>query len=108
MSTPAVQRDATEKAARALYALLDLSKALSSEIDVAKLLDVIVEKASAVVEAERTRIVLYDDTAADINRNLINTGAILSAPVFDSHGKILGVIESSNKMTRTGFDAHDE
>lgn len=109
MSAEAVQRDTTEKAARALYALLDLSKALSSEFDLDKLLAVIVEKASAVVEAERTRIVLYDDdSAVDVSRELTNSGTVLSAPVLDSHGKLLGVIESSNKINRSTFDAHDE
>src|ERR1700674_972814 len=41
------------RAGRALFALLDLSKALSSEVDLDALLRVIVEKASNVVEAER-------------------------------------------------------
>ena len=99
---------AAEKAARALYALLDLSKALSSEIDLQKLLDIIVEKASAVVEAERTKIVLYDDEEALQPRAMTNTGVLLSAPVIDSHGKLLGVIESANKVENGRFDAHDE
>src|SRR5207249_3413342 len=92
MTSPAmsVRGDlATEKVARALYALLDLSKALSSEFDVDKLLEVIVEKASDVVDAESTDIVLSGgDTPS-----LTNSGKILRAPVLDSHGNLLGVIE---------------
>lgn len=50
----------SSKASRSLYALLDLSKALSSVVDLDDLLTAIVEKASAVVEAERTSIFIYD------------------------------------------------
>lgn len=49
-----------DKMARALVALLDLSKALSSEVDLDSLLRVIVENASEVVEADRTSIYIYD------------------------------------------------
>jgi len=111
MTSPALSARsnvATEKAARALYALLDLSKALSSEIDLHKLLDIIEEKASGVVEAERTTIVLHDDAGTDQARTLKNTGALLSAPIIDSHGNLLGVIESVNKLSQGSFDAHDE
>lgn len=45
---------------RALSALLELSKSLGSEIDLDALLEVIVEDASAVVDAERTSIFVYD------------------------------------------------
>lgn len=45
---------------RALVALLELSKALGSEVDLDALLKVIVENASAVVDAERTSIFVYD------------------------------------------------
>lgn len=110
MTIPAVSARsdvATEKAARALYALLDLSKALSSEFDLEKLLEVIVEKASAVVEAENTRIVLYDHEPEE-KRGITNSGTVLSAPIIDSHGKLLGLIESTNKTTHANFDAHDE
>ena len=162
MTTPAVQpsmREAvdSEKAARALFALLDLSKALSSVVDVDDLLAVIVEKASAVVEAERTSIFVYDaerdrlwsrvaqgvknvtiempmgsGIVGDVakTRTLLNiedayddrrfsaetdrrtgfrTRAILCAPVADSKGKLLGVIESINKSGGAAhFDQQDE
>lgn len=111
MTTPAVQRDTSARSDVALYALLELSKALSSEFNLDKLLAVIVEKASAVVEAERTRILLYDDdepAPADVDRNLVNTGSVLRAPVIDSHGNVLGMIESVNKTTHATFDTHDE
>lgn len=49
-----------EKTGRALFALLELSKALSSEIDLDSLLHVIVENASDVVDADRTSIFVYD------------------------------------------------
>ena len=45
---------------RALFALLELSKALGSEVDLDSLLGVIVENASSVVDAERTSIFVYD------------------------------------------------
>jgi sigma-B regulation protein RsbU (phosphoserine phosphatase) len=108
MGSPAVHRDTSARSDVALYALLELSKALSSEFNLDKLLAVIVEKASAVVEAERTQIVLHDEVPADADRNLTNNGTILRAPVIDSHGKILGIIESVNKTTQSSFDAHDE
>ncbi len=51
---------ANDRTSRALFALLDLSKALGSQIDLDALLNVTVEKASAVVEAERTSIYVFD------------------------------------------------
>ena len=89
--------------ARALHALLDLSKALSAEVDLGSVLDVVGEKASAVVEAERTTISLSDHV-----RKLSNTGSTLSAPVIDSTGMIVGVIESINKKSGARFDSADE
>lgn len=50
----------SDRTARALFALLDLSKALGSQIDLDALLMVTIEKASAVVEAERTSIFVFD------------------------------------------------
>ncbi|HXI11193.1 MAG TPA: SpoIIE family protein phosphatase [Thermoanaerobaculia bacterium] len=144
------------KNSRALYALLELSKALSSEVDLDDLLRVIVEKASSVMEAERTSIFVFDvlqnrlwtrvaqglgDTkielavgsgvAGDVARTLAlsniedayldprfnpesdrrtgyRTRSILSAPVLDSHGNLLGVIQSVNKTTARTFDSEDE
>lgn len=55
-----VETPAADRTARALFALLDLSKALGSQIDLDALLSVTVEKASAVVEAERTSIYVFD------------------------------------------------
>jgi sigma-B regulation protein RsbU (phosphoserine phosphatase) len=49
-----------DRMARALFALLELSKALGSEVDLDALLRVIVENASSVVDAERTSIFVYD------------------------------------------------
>ena len=66
MSKPVVHpsdaavREDSARVARALYALLDLSKALSSEVDLGHLLTVIAEKAPSVIDAERTRMLLYD------------------------------------------------
>lgn len=143
------------KMARALYALLELSKAMSSEVDLDELLSTIVEEASSVVEAERTSIFIYDEerdrlwtrvaqgmgsrtielpmgtgVAGDVAKTLhltniddpyadprfnpawdresgFRTRSILSAPVLDSGGKLLGVIQSINK-TSGRFDAQDE
>jgi serine phosphatase RsbU (regulator of sigma subunit) len=147
---------AGDRMSRALYALLELSKSLSSEIDLDDLLAVIVEKASSVVEAERTSIFVYDSAldrlwtivaqgmgtatielpmglgvAGDVARTLkltnipdayqdarfspesdqrtgFRTLSLLCAPVLDSAGKLLGVIESVNKKTGEVFDARDE
>jgi len=144
------------KNSRALYALLELSKALSSEVDLDDLLRVIVEKASSVVDAERTSIFVFDvlqnrlwtrvaqglgntkielavgsGVAGDVARTLAlsniadayldprfnpesdrrtgyRTRSILSAPVLDSHGNLLGVIQSVNKTTTRTFDSEDE
>jgi sigma-B regulation protein RsbU (phosphoserine phosphatase) len=108
MGTPAAQREASARSDVALYALLELSKALSSEFDLDKLLAIIVEKASAVVEAERTRIILDDELPENPDRHLTNDGKTLRAPVIDSRGNLLGILESVNKTTQAGFDAHDE
>ena len=106
MTTPAVQRHPSARSDVPLYALLELSKALSSEFNLDRLLAVIVEKASAVVEAESTRVVLEVPAGAD--RNLTNSGTLLRAPIIDSRGNLLGIIESTNKKTKSSFDAHDE
>jgi sigma-B regulation protein RsbU (phosphoserine phosphatase) len=121
-----------DKAARALYALLELSKALSSEVDLGHILSVVAEKASEVVEAEHSTLYVFDPArgrfwsreGADIavgtglvgevaaSRALINTAvpgrSILAAPVIDSKGALLGVIESAGKKTASRFDKHDE
>jgi len=149
------ETETTSRVARALYALLDLSKALGSEIDLDALLGVILEKASSVVEAERTSIFVFDQernllwtrlaqglgtttielpigsgVAGDVARTqkLANiadaysdarfnaesdlrtgfrTRSILAAPVLSSTGRLLGVVESVNKMNADRFDAHD-
>jgi len=157
MTNPVVHQrdttpDETARAARALYALLDLSKALSSQVDLEQLLDIIVQKASSVIDAERTRIFLYDPerqilwtrtgqgSAAERTEIPIGSGvagyvaatlqlanitdaprdprfraesgrlagSILSSPVLDSKGKLLGIIESVNKTTASRFDEQDE
>ncbi len=58
-----------DRTARALFALLDLSKALGSQIDLDALLRVTIEKASAVVDAERTSIFIFDP-----DRQVLRTG----------------------------------
>jgi sigma-B regulation protein RsbU (phosphoserine phosphatase) len=125
MSTPVVHREDepagtdvdTDKAARALYALLELSKSLSIQLDVDQLMTVISDKASAVVDAEQTRVIVWDSSPepppgvpgeAAKSLKLINTGSTLCAPVLDSKGKLLGVIESLNKTGGRQFDKHDE
>ncbi len=91
MTSPAVSARsdiATEKAARALYALLDLSKALGSEFNLDKLVEIIAEKGSAVVEAETMRVVFDEHESTD----LTNCGGIVRVPILNSHGKVLGVV----------------
>ena len=148
--------DATSKMGRALLALLELSKSLSSEVDLDDLLIVITEKASSVVEADRTSIFIYDPlvdrlwsrvaqglgtatiemragsgVAGDVARSLqltnipdaysdprfnpesdrrtgYRTRSMLSAPILDAAGRLLGVIQSVNKTSAPAFDAEDE
>src|SRR5690348_9898524 len=50
-----------EREMRNLTALLEVSKALSSEVQLDTLLQVIVQKTLAVMEAERTTLFLYDE-----------------------------------------------
>jgi serine phosphatase RsbU (regulator of sigma subunit) len=127
------------KAARALYALLEMSKALSFEVNLEHLLNVIVDHASAVIDAERTLIFVYDPAGerlwstvakgletttievalgaglvGDVAKtmqlsNVVDGGQpMLCAPVVDSKGKLLGVIQSVNKTTGSRFDQQDE
>lgn len=151
----ATETATTSRVAGALYALLDLSKALGSEIDLDALLGVILEKASSVVDAERTSIFVFDQernllwtrlaqglgtttielplgsgVAGDVARTLrianiadayadarfnadsdgrtgFRTRSILAAPVLSSTGRLLGVLESVNKVNADRFDAHD-
>ena len=98
-----------DRMARALYALLDLSKALGSELDLSALRTVITEKASAVVDAERTRFFAPDELPPGLPTDrLVNGGASMSAPIFDSAGELLGVVESTSKTRGGQFDADDE
>ncbi len=128
--------EAIARTERALYALLELSKALSSEVDLDSLLAVIVEKASSVVEAERTNIYVFDEArqifwsrigaktfeipvgsgvagSVASTRKVVNIvgsdpRSILAAPIVDSAGNLLGVLESVNKTTADRFDESDE
>lgn len=141
--------------ARSLWALLDLSKALGSRVDLDSLLSVILEKASAVVEAERTSFFVVDEArdilwtrvaqglgsarieiprnsgiagyvartlqAANIadayadplfnpdadRRTGFRTRSVLAAPVTNSAGALVGVVQSINKINGDRFDDHD-
>ena len=98
-----------DRTARALYALLDLSKALGSELDLSALRTVIIEKASAVVGAQRTRFYSPDELTPLLRTDrLTNTGSTIAAPILDSTGGLLGVVESTNKTDGGHFDADDE
>src|SRR6266566_9031666 len=83
----------SDKAARALYALLELSKALGSVVDLDQLRKVIAEKAPAVVDAERINLSFHEVT-----------GGGKSTPVVDSKGKTIAVLECIGGP----FDAQDE
>ena len=98
-------KNMVETAAHALYALLDLSKALSSEVDISSLVSVIEQKASAVLNADSTSMTVLDDGQAPPERTIVRSGDRLTAPVIDSSGKILGVLES---IKRGGFDRDGE
>ncbi len=147
---------ASDRTSRSLLALLELSKALQSEVDLDSLLGVIVENASAVVDAERTSIFVFDSArgvlwtrfaqglgstrielergqgvAGDVARTLATTNitdaytdprfnpesdrrtgfrthSVLAAPILDSAGRLLGVVQSVNKVSADRFDSHDE
>ena len=145
-----------EKTTGTLYDLLELSKALSSEVELDSLLNVIVAKASAVIGAERTSIFVYDaesqrlwtrvaqglesqrielslgsgiagsvaatmkiDNIADpyhdprfnpdVDRETgYRTRSLLCAPIVDTQGQLLGVLEGINKRSADRFDSEDE
>ena len=153
MAQPA---SASDRTARSLLALLELSKALQSQFDLDALLGVIVENASAVVDAQRTSIFVYDSSrdvlwtrfaqglgaerieiprgsgvAGDVARTLrvaniadaytdprfnpesdrrtgFRTHSVIAAPILDSSGRLLGVVQSVNKVSADRFDAQDE
>jgi len=146
----------TTKTIRALSALLDLTRAMSSAVELDTLLDVIVQNASPVVEADRTTIFVYDaksgrlwsraapgsgtstievpfesglvghvartleviniaDAYADqrfnpgFDRSIgYRTRSVLCAPILSGDGRLLGVIQSTNKTTAVAFEPHDE
>jgi hypothetical protein len=95
---------------RALYAMLELSKALSAEVDVDALVAAVEEKASPIVDAETTSIVLLEpeqqiDPGVIANvarsRSTVNTGSI--------HGqrrRCASNASASRRSTRTGRGWH--
>lgn len=145
-----------DRGARALGALLEVTRKMNSEVDLDDLLETIVRHASTVVEADRTTIFIYDHDrsslwsrvaqgltsgtielqmgsgiAGDVARTLqltnvvdayadprfnrevdsrtgYHTRSILCAPIIDSSGRLLGVIQSVNKVTADRFDEYDE
>src|SRR5438309_1466274 len=82
----------SDKAARALYALLELSKALSSVVDLDQLRKVVAEKAPAVVDAERITLSFHEPSGGK------------STPVIDSKGNTIAILE----CTCQSLDEHDE
>ncbi|HSN67775.1 MAG TPA: GAF domain-containing protein, partial [Thermoanaerobaculia bacterium] len=71
------------RVARSLYALLELSKAMSSEMDLDSLLAVVVEKASSVIDAERTSDFECDASTGPLSRRIAQGigGAVITVPV---------------------------
>ncbi|MBF0608883.1 MAG: SpoIIE family protein phosphatase [Candidatus Magnetobacterium sp. LHC-1] len=53
-----------------LYALLELSRAIGFEIEIENLLDVIVQKTTDVMDAERTTLFLYDDSRNELKSRI--------------------------------------
>ncbi|KJU87088.1 stage II sporulation protein E [Candidatus Magnetobacterium bavaricum] len=53
-----------------LYGLLELSRAIGVEIEIENLLDVIVEKTTDVMDAERTTLFLYDDSRNELKSRI--------------------------------------
>jgi len=82
----------SDKAARALYALLELSKALSSVVDLDQLRKVVAEKAPAVVDAERITLSFQEVAGGKFT------------PVVDSKGTTIAVLESTGRK----FDEQNE
>lgn len=89
---------AIERELRNLNAILAVSKALSSEVQLDNLLQVIVQKTLEVMEAERTSIFLYNE----------GRQALLCLPLLRSNGKLIGVIQVLNKNSGGVFDERDE
>jgi phosphoserine phosphatase RsbU/P len=94
--------DSEPRTARALYALLDLAKALSSAVEIDALMRVIEEKAPAVVDAERTTVSLSDG-----GREIVNSGSVLTAPIISSSGDVVGIVQSEKRQGER-FDESDE
>lgn len=71
------------RVARSLYALLELSKAMSSEMDLDSLLAVVVEKASTVIDAERTSVFVCDGSSATLSSRIAQGvgGSVITVPV---------------------------
>ena len=114
-----------DRSARALHALLDLSKSLGSEVDLDALLAVIAEKAPPVVDAASTSVFVYDagramlwsrddqdvtPLAAEVVRTMraANRGTALAVPILDSTENLLGVLESRARHEDSPFGAEDE
>lgn len=98
------------RTARALYALLELSKSLSAQVQLDGLLRTVEEAVPPIVHADSARLVLVEEEESDpaIPRALVNRGSTLVAPLTDSAGRIRGVIECSRDSGSERFDAGAE
>jgi sigma-B regulation protein RsbU (phosphoserine phosphatase) len=85
----------------ALHALLDLSKALSAEVDLSSLISVVEEKASAVIGADRTTLTMVEGDAPQ----LAGSRDRLVMPVTTAAGKVLGTLAC---FKQSGFNGADE
>ena len=152
--TPAASDPARQL--RNLHTLLEVSKAMAREVRLDNLLPVIMEKTTAVMEADRSSLFLYDESSHELwskiaqglelkeirfsigvgiagdvaktgkaanipdahqdprfnpdfdKQTNYRTRSVLCLPLFNTNGKLVGVIQSLNKKTAEGFDEEDE
>ena len=141
---------------RKLSILLSISRTLGQEIQLSRLLTLIVAEVTSAMEAERSSLLLYDATtnelvskvaegmstreirvqlgsgiagATVLDRMTINipdayqdsrfnpsydkasgfrTRSILSAPIINQNGRLIGVVQVLNKINREAFTGEDE
>ena len=141
---------------RKLRVLLSISRSLGQEIQLDRLLTLIVAEVTSAMDAERTSLLLYDSQSGELwskvaegmstreirlpigsgiagataqTRTIINipdayadnrfnpaydkssgfrTRSILSAPIVNQNGRLIGVVQALNKINQPAFTKQDE
>ena len=155
-STRELERDTLSDERRKLSILLSISRTLGQEIQLDRLLMLIVAEVTSAMEAERSSLLLYDATTNELvskvaegmstreirvhvglgiagataqSRMTINipdayqdsrfnpsydkasgfrTRSILSAPIINQNGRLIGVVQVLNKINQETFTSEDE